>query len=244
MKKALKYLLSRTPYRISRCGSINRFQGQEDTFANLVYRGYEPDIIIDCGANTGAFSVMARRYWPAAHLHIVEPQPGCRPALDLVAKRGNVSIHHVALGDERGTLVLAAQPDSTSTGAHVLLDKPHADHATISVDCVTLDDLVAPFLTPSNRALLKLDLQGYELHALRGAPISLRSIEVVLTEVSFFAQAYEPPLAELIAFMDRHEFELHDIVALSGRRRDGRAHQGDFLFVKQSSALASDRSWG
>jgi hypothetical protein len=39
-----------------------------------------------------------------------------------------------------------------------------------------------------------MDLQGYKLRALREAPMLLRSIEVILTEVSFY---YEPTVTDL-----------------------------------------------
>jgi hypothetical protein len=65
----------------------------------------------------------------------------------------------------------------------------------------------------------------------------------VLTEVSFYAQAYEPTIAELVSFLDQNGFELHDVAALTARQRDNRLHQGDFLFVRKDSALAGDKRW-
>ena len=91
--------------------------------------------------------------------------------------------------------------------------------------------------------LLKLDLQGYELEALAGGERTLAATDVVLTEVSFFAQAYEPPIARLVAFLAARQFELYDICALGGRRRDGRARQGDFVFARKGSALSADTRW-
>lgn len=70
--------------------------------------------------------------------------------------------------------------------------------------------------------LLELDLPGFELHALRGAAASLLRFDVILTEVSFFSQAYEPTISNLIVFLFEHGFELYDIASLSARRRDDR----------------------
>ena len=67
--------------------------------------------------------------------------------------------------------------------------------------------------------------------------------EVILTEVSFFAQAYEPPISQIISFLDARNFELYDIAALAARSRDGRARQGDFLFVRRDSRLMADTRW-
>ena len=114
---------------------------------------------------------------------------------------------------------------------------------SIEVAKITLDNLLENRLTREDRALLKLDLQGFELYALRGASVALQSVEVVLTEVSFFAQAYEPSISQLIGFLDQSGFELYDVAALTARQRDNRLHQGDFVFVRKDSPLAADRQW-
>jgi Methyltransferase FkbM domain len=90
---------------------------------------------------------------------------------------------------------------------------------------------------------LKLDLQGYELQALHGAGSALDHVDAVLTEASFYAQSYEPSIAELISFFNDRGFDLHDIGAVAGRARDGRARQADLLFVRRGARLAMDRSW-
>ena len=74
-------------------------------------------------------------------------------------------------------------------------------------------------------------------------PDFLQAAEVILTEVSFFAQAYEPPIATLISFLGDSEFQLYDIASLSGRSRDNRLHQGDFIFVRTGSQLLEDGHW-
>ena len=143
---------------------------------------------------------------------------------------------------------MAADPATTSTGAHVTfandLDKETNLQQTIEVPSETLDNLFATIISPNDGVLLKLDLQGFEMYALKGGTKVLQHIDAVLVEVSFFAQAYEPPIAELVRFFDECRFDLHDIAALAARRRDNRAHQGDFLFVNRSSGLSKDNLWG
>ena len=247
MKSLLKRALQRTPYRVVRFGSGHRFQAIEDVMSNLAHRGYQPACVIDGGAHMGEFSRRVRRIWPGAMVHMIEPQLSCRPALDEIACEWGFVVHTTALGDTVGLLHLAADPESPSTGAHVLpgLQERSAVPAAgvIEVPVTTLDALFSDTRHLGTPCLLKLDLQGYELHALRGAQNVLNAVDVVLAEVSFFAQAYEPSIAALVSLLDAHGFDLHDIAALTGRRRDNRAHQGDFLFVKRDSALASDTGW-
>ena len=139
-------------------------------------------------------------------------------------------------------LELAADLSSSSTGAHVVM-LTQQPASSIVVPCISLDKLLSEVSSPLDHALLKLDLQGYELHALRGATETLKTCDVVLTEVSFYAQAYEPPISELVAFLSVRGFELYDIASVYARPRDDRPRQGDFIFVRSGSALVGDRSW-
>jgi hypothetical protein len=46
-----------------------------------------------------------------------------------------------------------------------------------------------------------------------------------------------------MVFLDAQGFSLHDVASLAGRARDNRLRQGDFLFVRRDSPLASDERW-
>jgi len=71
----------------------------------------------------------------------------------------------------------------------------------------------------------------------------LSSIEIILTEVSFFSQAYEPSILELLAFLDEKGFLLYDVAALAGRTRDNRLRQGDLIFARKGTRLLEDGNW-
>jgi FkbM family methyltransferase len=201
-------------------------------------RGFDPKVVIDGGAHLGSFSVMAKQLFPNAFFHLIEPQAACLPHLRALCVHEDFVLHECALSDVSGTLSLR-DGDEPSTGAHVTFETSAVSRP---VCAVTLDDLFRDKLN-LGPTLLKLDLQGFELHALRGATEILRDIDVILTEVSFYPQAYEPSIAELTQFFNAHDFELYDIAAIAGRSRDNRAHQGDFIFAKKRSSLVSDRRW-
>ena len=239
MKQIIKALIAQTPYRIVRDRGANRFQAIDVSLRNMKDRDFFPRVVIDGGAHLGSFSLATKQIFPGATFHLVEPQPACRvPLKALCAKEGFI-LHECALADHVGKIGLSRTTEP-STGAHIV---PNSDTETSIVSASTLDALLGQRISVHDRALLKLDLQGYELHALRGGPTLLRSIEVILTEVSFFAQAYEPTIADLIKFLDISGFQLYDIVALTGRARDNRAHQGDFVFARKNSQLLEDARW-
>jgi FkbM family methyltransferase len=237
MKRLIKSLMERTPYRIVRYNGANRFQAIESCLRMMRARGFVPRIVIDGGAHIGSFSIATQSIFPEASFHLVEPQAACRESLRTLCAARGFSLHECALAEKPGRVGLTTAA-GLSTGVHVASDGENA----ISVPAETLDMLFG-LVTREDRALLKLDLQGYELHALKGGTTVLRSIEAILIEVSFFAQAYEPPINVLVEFLNDNGFQLYDIASLGGRQRDSRLKQGDFVFVRAGSALLKDGAW-
>lgn len=248
MKSIIKSLLNKTPYRIVRGHKGNRFQAIGDTLHSVRARGFRPQVIIDGGANVGDFSREMLRMFPEARIHAFEPQPGCAAPLAALAAGagGRLIVHNVALcaPENAGTtLAMAGDAQSISTGAHVVPAGHAAEHGTIDVRCATLDGELAGQIHAGEDVLIKLDLQGYELEALKGATRTLAAAQLVLSEISFFRQAYEPPIETLVAYLSDQGFELYDIASLYARPRDNRAKQGDFMFVRRDGALAADTAW-
>ena len=89
MKEILKSLLRSTKYRVSGSGALNRFDAIEESLDALAARGFRPTRIVDGGANVGTFALKARRIFPEAPIHLIEPQPGCQPALENIARKPN-----------------------------------------------------------------------------------------------------------------------------------------------------------
>jgi FkbM family methyltransferase len=240
IKRLAKRILFLTPYTIHR-GPPNRFQAIELALGQLSKSGYVPRVIIDSGAHLGDFTNSVRRLFPNAHIHMIEPQPACRVELEKIAAALGFSFHPYALGSVESSLRMWAG-QTPSTGANIAAGAASTE-GTITVPATTLDRLFSSSLCKADRALLKLDLQGFELEAMKGGTSVLPAVEVILTEVSFFAQSYEPPIHVMVEFLNEHGFDLFDVVSLSGRKRDNRLRQGDFLFVRRGSSLLADTRW-
>ena len=242
VKMALKKIVALTPYRVTR-SAPNRFECMEDCLAHLAARGFRPSRIIDCGAHRGTFALAAHACFPAAKVDMVEPQPACRAELESLAATHGFTFHPYAVSDKAGSVPMISTAHA-NTGAHLAWpnQQPIGDEILETVKATTLDALIV-FEDQEAQSLLKLDLQGHEIFALAGAARTLRNIEVIITEVSFFRVAEEAKFSEIIAFFDANGFDLFDVASLAGRHRDGRLRQGDLIVVRRGSPLLADTAW-
>jgi FkbM family methyltransferase len=130
--------------------------------------------IVDIGANRGQFALAARRFCPRAH--IISFEPLAQPSAifrKLFAQDDMVTFHQAAIGPEPGTVPMhvSREDDSSSllpiTGLQEKLFPGTAQERTENIRVGRLADFVAEDQIPTP-ALLKLDVQGYELEALKG----------------------------------------------------------------------------
>jgi FkbM family methyltransferase len=209
--------------------------------------GYEPALVVDVGANHGQFYRLIRPIFPDARYHLIEPQPACANSLRQLANAGSrVQYHAIAL-TERGIAsvrLLGGGVSGGSTGAYVAMSGESAPDE-IEVPATSLDELWLQRIEDGPRALMKLDVESHELSVLSGSVATLRRIEVVLVEVSFFdiENRGTPGVLALAEYLQKHEFALYDIASLAGRPRDMRLRMGDLIFVRKDSMLYADNSW-
>lgn len=228
---------TRTRQRIGRVGvffgpsSMDEFR---ESLVRLRQAGFDPRLILDIGAFTGAWARMCAEVFPSSVIVMVEPQEALSCQLEaLVAKSaGRMRHHSELLGPTDGAEVTFFE---MSTGSSVFEEQSPYPRSRTSRTTRRLDAVLAE---DSDRVdLIKLDVQGFELEVLEGAPRSLRSAQVVLLEASLIPINTGAPLfADVVAWMSDAGFRLVDIPSIS-RRRDGALWQSDLLFIREGSLL-------
>ena len=206
-------------------------------------RGIAPATLIDVGANVGQFSLLIRTLHPDVRIYAFEPLS--RPAARFE------SLFH---GDPRTTLRRCAIGPQTVTGMTMYVSEeddsssllPVSDEQirfaagakTVGTEAVTvarLDEILHP-ADIARPALLKLDVQGYELPALQGCGRLLDVVDFVYAEVSFMTLYHGQALAdEVVRFLFANGFSF---TAVNNPVFDAAGHcmQADFLFSHRSGA--------
>lgn len=192
--------------------------------------------VVDIGANCGQFALIARKCFPDARIDSFEPLTEPAGRFDRVfAKEMNVHLHRLAIGEQAGeaTIHVSTRDDSSSllpiTAMQERLFPGTAEAGTQAVQVGRLEDLLAEsdIIRP---ALLKLDVQGFELEALRGCEDLLHRFAWVYVECSFVELYEGQALADgVIAWLHERGFALSGVYNMT-YDKEGRAVQADFLF--------------
>jgi FkbM family methyltransferase len=203
-----------------------------------VLAGLGIDVVIDVGANDGPYAAALRADGFAGRIISFEPQAEAFARLERRASDDPLwEARRCAAGAERGRATLNVSGNSSSSSLlaieerHVSSAPESAFVASETVDVVRLDDL--DLVGAEDRALLKLDVQGYELEALHGAEQTLERVVAVDTELSL-VPLYQgaPLLPEVMSYLLQRGFKLVGLEPVFLDPADGAVLQLDGLFVR------------
>lgn len=199
-------------------------------------RGLSPKTVIDVGAFEGAWSRMARQIWPNSSIFMFEPNLAKQKNLALVARDINASLFSELLGAEDDVVVSYNVMES---GSSVLSERSPLDRTVERRSLRRIDSILKEIEAP---AFLKIDTQGYEVEVLRGSTSILPSIDAILLEVAIIeVNEGAPLLHNVLAHMKSIGFVTYDVLEIHRRPLDKALNQIDILFVREDSALLSDK---
>lgn len=204
---------------------------------NAKKNGLAPRTVIDVGAAWGKWSRACANVFSDARYFMVEPLKECCAQLEVVTKElNNAQFVQTVVGQTEGSVTFHVHPDLEGSSIY-LEDEDGVNGMPRELPCTTLDTLRRTHaLEPP--FLLKLDVQGAELEALRGGTEVLRDAAYVILEVSLLATCRgTPAFDEVITFMKAHGFAVYDVLGLLYRPLDRALCQIDICFVKEESVF-------
>ncbi|MGH7688752.1 MAG: FkbM family methyltransferase [Gemmatimonadaceae bacterium] len=192
--------------------------------------------IVDIGANRGQFALAARYCFPRARIVSFEPLPA--PAAiyrSVFATDPLATLHETAIGPQTGTTTIhVSRMDHSSSLLPIAAAQnevfPGTDEVATATIAVGPLSAYLPADTIEPPALLKLDVQGFELPALMACADRLSRFRWIYVECSFMELYQGQALADdVVAWLRGRGFTLRGQYNIA-RDRNGRAVQADFLF--------------
>jgi len=205
-----------------------------DDMAFVLHALRADEHFLDVGANIGSYTVLAAS-GPRARVTAVEPIPETFAKLELnIALNGfsqRVRACKMGLSDSTGTLRFSSGLDTVN---HVLAKNENLP--AVEVPVLTLDDLVGDDCP----RLIKIDVEGHELPALKGAKRTLANpyLLAVVMETNGSGVRYGWSDTELVDLMKRNGFEAYGYDPFKRLLLPAKAGSGNTIFIRNSDAVA------
>jgi FkbM family methyltransferase len=151
-----------------------------------------PAGVIHVGAHEGQEAPLYDQFGFGRQVWI-EPQPEIFARLKAaLPQRPTVRAINIACGEAPGQATMHVLENNKGLSNSLLEPTGHLEEypkftrgGTFTVPVARLDDaLQAEGLSPGDYSTLSLDVQGYELHVLKGAPRTLAAMDAVISEVN------------------------------------------------------------
>ena len=184
------------------CGSMDKEFNLLKKFINKY-----PKILIDVGANKGAYSDVMIKNYSDANIHIFEPQKFLYDILkEKYSKNNNVKLYNTALdkAEKEALLIKGFDGDGLASIYHRKYLKSDKNFKE-KILCKRLDQI---FIN-QKIDFIKIDVEGNEMNVLKGMDKIINNIKVLQIEFGgtwidsrFFYR-------DLFDFFKKHNFDLH-----------------------------------
>ncbi|AGE54090.1 SAM-dependent methyltransferase [Paramecium bursaria Chlorella virus NY2B] len=183
-----------------------------DRIEDLKNKGYNPDTILDIGANHGAWTRRVKHIYPSSIYHLFE-------AIDYDELRdfaffSKTDVHNVILNEKKDEVDWF---EMRNTGDSMFKEKSNhfEDCKPIRRETIDLNSYVKENdISLGSNILIKIDCQGAEISILKGSSEILRKTDFIIMEIPFFGQYNEGvgSFLDHIKFMDDIGFIPYDIM--------------------------------
>jgi FkbM family methyltransferase len=187
----------------------------------------------DIGSNYGFFSLWAASLHRGLEIHAFEPNPKTFERLDKFAQANgfdNITRNSIALSDCDTSFAFCLEECNTGSSHHVPGPGVEEDKNVIRVRATTFDQYAADLKLQPLSSVAKIDVEGMELHVLRGMAQALdrkifRGLCLELLEEHLAREGTS--VAEVESFLRQHGYRARD-AATAGGRQVRRPHHNGF----------------
>ena len=213
---------------------------------DLFDRNFRPKYIIDIGANNGAWSKMTKKYFTDSVFYLIDPLEEMENDLSDFCKNNPGSKYFICgAGKQEETLYLTVGGENL-TGSNFVFGENEflkKESKQRPVQIRTMDSLIESGEI-SSPEFVKMDIQGFELEALKGGQKLFENADVFILETNCFEFMTGVPLVhEVILYFAERGFVIYDFPGFLRRPYDGALAQMDICFVRKDCFLRDTNLW-
>lgn len=210
-----------------------------------ILRKHRINCVLDVGANVGQYATRLRQHGYEGRIVSFEPVPALASALrDKASSDPNWLVFECGLGEEEGTAQINAVPGTMSSMLptsefgrewSAKLNDVHTEEISIRRLDTVYDEATAGIASP--RVYLKMDTQGFDLQAFRGAGERIGEIRALQSEAACIP-IYDgmPRLPEMLKVYEAAGFEIAGMFPVTFHRRTLRVIEFDMIMVRVETA--------
>lgn len=194
------------------------------------------ETVLDIGANRGQFSMAVKYFYPNSNILAFEPLLEPFNKFNKIFKNDSkVSVFNCAIGlEDKYTIIHKSKRDDSSSLLPITDNQSKIFPGTEEVGTANIKmKKINSFINEEDfkgPALMKIDVQGFELEVLKSCKEYLNLFDYVYIECSFI-ELYKGQalIDEIIKFLDVYSFGFYSIYNIH-YNRNGAMIQADFLF--------------
>lgn len=202
--------------------------------------GNTPNMVIfDVGAYIGEIASAYKKTFPSSTIYCFEPFPDSFQKLMWISSDKSIKPYQIAVSDTVGKTQLHVNVDLSCNSFFPIAkhsvryyQKSAENIEVIEVNTTTIDHF-CDTESVSHIDILKLDVEGAEIKALKGShnKLSKQSISLIYTEVMFMPH-YEGACMfyELTSFLSQYNYTLFNFYGLK-RAKNGQLRWGNAIFI-------------
>jgi FkbM family methyltransferase len=229
IKKVIKKIISEAGYQLVKKDNYDK-DNLYNNWQTVKRKDLKINTCIDVGVGYGTFELY--KLFPNAYHLLIEPNENYSEIIRNILTNYNGKWIPKAAGSETGAKefqIFNDYPEKSGLLNRKKIAKRNGQTETKKIEVDTLDNIFqegnyeSPFY-------LKIDVEGYELEALKGATNILKSTQFVIIEapiIERFNNAYN--LFELTEFMLKNGFYITDFIDID---RGSVVKYADFIFYK------------
>lgn len=252
LKKTLKKLFNFLGFSIIKKSTHSKLlkakpsQKDENSKSNLLHsffrllknQNFNPEVIFDVGAHKGTWTKQCLYYFPNAQYFLFEPQIELKNDISTnVPLDQNITLFNVGIGDTESTMSFTLHSrDDSRNFTYSEAEASNLGFKQIELPVNRLDNLIEKYKLPLPD-ILKIDAEGFDIKAIKGAGKYLNEIEIILVEVGVMNRRMPNNVKEVVNFLDEKGFVFFDITDLNRPFENKILWLCEFVFIKKNGKL-------